>query len=177
MSEQGARIAKVSVTHEAIMDWMVLNPEKSMRECAGSFGYTQAWLSSIVNSAAFRARLAEKRGEILSVVALGLPEKLTGIAHAALDNLARELDRNGDAELAMKAADLALRGLGVGAKTGGVTLNMTSTGPVQQIFASQADLEAARRLIAPGVGQRLPVLGGGGLGQGQNAGAEIVSSS
>lgn len=146
---------KVSLTHEALMDWMIANPEKKMAAMAATFGYTQPWLSSIVNSGCFKARLAEKRQEIAAFTSLGVPEKLSNIANMALDRLSDALEHSADPELALKAAELAMKGMGVGAKHGGITLNVQAEN-VQQVFATQDDLAKARMLMQQPAVQVLP---------------------
>lgn len=142
VATRGNRIKELSITHESLMDWLILNPEKSLRDCATVFGYTQAWISSIVNSGAFQARLAEKQKEITSAVALDLPRRLQTVAHIAIDNLTRELEKNGDAALALKALDSAMSAM---KPSGGVNLNIHApTNNLQQVFATKEDLAQAR---------------------------------
>ena len=52
-----AEIARLNTTHEMLMNWLVCNPEKSLRECADHFGYTQSWLSQIIHSDIFQHAL------------------------------------------------------------------------------------------------------------------------
>jgi len=138
--------AKVSVTHEALMDWMIMNPGGSMKELAATFGYSQSWLSSIIHSGCFKSRLAEKRGEITAMVAMDLPAKLAAAAGASLDILNKHLETSTDPDFALSVAEMSLKGLGYGAKTGGVVINQGNAN-IQQVFASPADLAEARLLI------------------------------
>ena len=55
------QIKSMSITPEAILDWLLLNPRESQGDCAAFFGVTESWLSVIVNSDCFQARLLERR--------------------------------------------------------------------------------------------------------------------
>lgn len=50
----GQAIQKVGTWHEMILDWILLNPDKTQGECAAHFGVTEGWLSRVVNSDAFQ---------------------------------------------------------------------------------------------------------------------------
>jgi len=128
------------------MDWMITNPGGSMKELAATFGYSQSWLSSIIHSGCFKARLSEKRKEITAMVAMDLPAKLAVAAGASLDILNKHLETSADPDFALSVAEMSLKGLGYGAKTGGVIINQGGS-TVQQVFASPADLAEARQLI------------------------------
>lgn len=139
--------AKVTPTYEAIMDWMIMNPGRPMKELADAFGYSQAWLSSIINSSCFQARMAEKRGEITALVALDLPQKISSAAHMAVDRMTEHMERNPDPQFALEVAKLTFPALGYGAKHGGITINQQGA-TVQQVFATPAELAEARALMA-----------------------------
>lgn len=47
--------------HEAIIDVIISCPQMTKGEIASYFGYTQAWLSTLMNSDAFQMQLAERR--------------------------------------------------------------------------------------------------------------------
>ena len=47
-------IAKLNHHHDAIAEWLVANPDKTQGACAAEFGYTEAWMSMIVNSDMFQ---------------------------------------------------------------------------------------------------------------------------
>ena len=136
---------KLSLTHEAIIDWILVNPEKKLKECAATFGYSQSWLSSIINSGAFQAKLAERRLEISSAVALTIPDKLSAITHVALDNIAAHIEKNPDPEFSLKVLQKGMEGLGMGAKANGAPLLQQNQ--MNIYLGTKEDLAAARRLI------------------------------
>ena len=111
---------KVNYTHEALVELMVAHPELNQNELAKYFGYTPAWLSTIVCSDAFQAKLAQRREEIIDPVlrltveerfkALVnrsfevLQEKLSGPASTVSDNVAIRVAEMGGRVLAVRAA-------------------------------------------------------------------------
>ena len=49
---------KMNYTHQACIDLMIAHPELTQRAIAKRFGYTEAWLSTVICSDAFQAMLA-----------------------------------------------------------------------------------------------------------------------
>jgi hypothetical protein len=105
------QLQKLSPKHEAIMNWILENPEKPRRECAAFFGVTETWLSIIINSHCFQARLHERQEVIFSVVASDIPTKLRGVASLALDRVGEALPVS-NAEFALDVMDKTLKNLG-----------------------------------------------------------------
>lgn len=145
-----AELATVSHVHEAIMNWMIANPERSQRECADAFGYTQSWLSTMVHSNLFQARLKEKQSELFSVIAGSIQEKMSAAADIGVQKLAAKLEESEDAKFILSATSLMLDKLGFGAATRVAGAGQVNNAPVQNNFymASPADLAAARGKIS-----------------------------
>jgi hypothetical protein len=111
---------KVNYTHEALIELLVGHPELDQNHLARHFGYSAAWLSTIICSDAFQARLAQRREEIIDPVlrltveerfkALVnrsfevLQEKLSGPASTVSDNVAIRVAEMGGKVLAIRAA-------------------------------------------------------------------------
>ncbi len=144
---------RLSHTHEQILNWMVLNPELSMRHCADHFGYTQSWLSTLVRSDLFQAALRERQIMVASRVAASIPAKLAAVADVALDKLGEMVEKSEDPEFILDAADKALHRMGYAPQSSRNPAGSPSTfGPgavVQQnnVFIGQADLAEARALM------------------------------
>ena len=107
-----AEIAKVRYTHDAVIDEILSDPSISQGELAARFGYTQAWMSIIINSDAFKEKLAERRGVLIDPrVAASISDRLDAVARRSLEKL---LDRL-DSPNALKPHELvAMAKLGVG---------------------------------------------------------------
>lgn len=115
--------AKLSYTHEDIARWLVQNPSRPLKECAQHFNYTQSWLSCIIHSDAFQAKLRKMQEGADAVTLLDVPARLRGVAAAALDGLAQQVDHATGAEegkgvmhrdFLLSTAELTLKSLGYG---------------------------------------------------------------
>jgi hypothetical protein len=111
------QLQDLSYRHEAILDWLILNPDKSQGDCAKALGYSEAWLSQVINSNLFQTRLGmlqqEKREHGIFTVA----EKLAGLADMAIEKTIKNVAVSADPGFVLSAAEIALKRLGYGAKT------------------------------------------------------------
>jgi len=139
-------IKQLSIRHEAIMEWLIANPQKKLRECAATFGVSQAWLSCIVHSQAFQSRYRELVEENLDARVLPLREKLTGVAALGVQKLGVMIEASTDPDFIAGATDKMLHRLGYAPKT--QAQSAPGAGPVQlNVFNSVSPelLEQARR--------------------------------
>lgn len=145
------QIQKVSVKHDAIMDYMLANPASPLSAVAEQFGIGQAWLSVIIHSDAFQAQLKEKKEGVFVATVLPLREKLIGVAHLGLDRTAEALEKSKvetaeGKEFIADTTDMILKGLGYSPKS-------TPSAPQNQqnnTYIMQADkgmLAAARETM------------------------------
>ena len=110
-------IARVHYTHEAMIDLMISNPELTQIQLGKVFGYTGPWVSRIVNSDAFQARLAERKADLVDpMLRVTLDEKLRAMADQSLAIVMDKLAVTQNPDTALKALDLATRALGFGAR-------------------------------------------------------------
>lgn len=141
-----AGIQKVSIKHEAILNHLLENPTQSLREVAGSFGISQAWLSCIIHSDAFQAKLRERQDTVFHhTVVATIKDKAALVAHATLDKLAEQIPFINDAKQLTETADKILGRLGYGGSnaSAGVTVNVNNN----QLHVDRALLEEARERI------------------------------
>lgn len=152
-----SQIARLSTSHEMLMNWLVLNPEKSQRECADHFGYTQAWVSQIVHSDIFQHALKEKQLAIGLRVADSIPARLRKAADIALDKLTDHLEKNEDPEFILDATDRILHRMGYAPASARNPAGSPSGNHIQQnVFISAGDLSAARELMQLSAETSLP---------------------
>lgn len=111
-------IASMNHRHEAIALWMLANPDKPLKECAIALGYTQSWLSIIINSQAFRDYYGKMREECDGPEIISLREKLTGVANMAIERLGERAQCEQDTKLLLDIADKALHRLGYAPQRG-----------------------------------------------------------
>lgn len=110
-------LKRVRYTHDALIDLMIANPAIKQGELAAHFGYTQAWISRIVNSDAFNARLAARKTELVDPsILLSVEEKFNALVNTSLDILQEKLELTRSPELAMRTAELSTKALGYGAR-------------------------------------------------------------
>lgn len=116
----GARqaIQKVSYTHDAMIDLMIATPGISQNELAARFGYSPSWISQVISSDAFQARLAERSSEIIDpALKATVEDRFKGVMMRSLDILQQKLDRPaGDIpdNLALRTFEIASRAAGYG---------------------------------------------------------------
>lgn len=152
-----SQIARLSTAHEMLMNWLVLNPEKSQRECADHFGYTQAWVSQIVHSDIFQHALKEKQLAIGLRVADSIPARLRKAADIALDKLTDHLEKNEDPEFILDATDKILHRMGYAPASARNPAGSPAGNSIQQnVFISAGDLSAARELMQLSAETSLP---------------------
>lgn len=145
-----AEIQSISHRHSMIMNWMVLNPDRSLKECADHFNVTQPWLSTVIHSDVFQAEFQQKLQNIHNHCAQSIPDKLRVVADIALDRLADKVAKSEDADFILDAADKALHRMGyapASARNGfgaaqGQTVNQTNV-----FMLSQDDLDQARNVM------------------------------
>lgn len=104
--------------YAAVIELMISNPTWSQGQIARHLGKTQSWLSIVVNSDAFRAKLAEYRERVVDpILEAKVEDRLKAVAN---DACAALLERLSDGASAMSTKDLtrvvevATKGLGMG---------------------------------------------------------------
>lgn len=129
-------LANVRYTHDAIIDEILLNPSVSQGDLSRQFGFSQSWMSIVINSDAFQNALAERKAELVDPkITATINERLEAVAKRSLDKILERLDSG----VTPKDADLvAMAKLGVGDK------NMRAPGPVvnNNLYVVQAPLPA-----------------------------------
>lgn len=146
-------LQNISHVHEAIMNWMLANPDKSLKQCAAEFGYTQAWLSTMIHSNLFQARLREKQEHVFSGLATNINEKLVAGANMGMEKLVEHLEKSEDPKFIKETTTMMLDKLGFGAslRTGAPAPGNVSNVQNNFYMASPADLAQARGRISGGV--------------------------
>ena len=113
-------VAKVRYTHDAMIDQILANPCISQNALAIHFGYTAGWVSQIISSDAFQARLAERSKEIVDpLLQISVKAQFEGLINRSLEILREKLNRPPEMipdNLALRSADLAAKALGYGAR-------------------------------------------------------------
>ena len=98
----------LTYTHEAMIDLILQEPTVTPTELATLFGHSKAWISCILSADSFRARLAERKGQLLDpYIAQSLNERMKSVAIRAIDIVEEKLMSERSASYAIDALGLA----------------------------------------------------------------------
>lgn len=115
-SAEGA-IKRLRFTHDAMCDILIENPAVTNRQLASSFGYSEQWISRVLCSDVFQARLAARKEKLVDpILVAGVEERLRGLAMMSADIIAEKLEASRSPDLAIKALGLTTQALGYGAR-------------------------------------------------------------
>ena len=110
-------IQKVRYSHDAMIDLIIENPTISQNAMAAHFGYTPGWVSQVINSDAFRERLAERKDELVDPrIRTSIEERIRGLADKSIEVLLQKLHETNNMNVAVRALDVVTRSLGYGAR-------------------------------------------------------------
>lgn len=120
--------------HEAFADYMLINPGCTLREMAAVFGYTPAWICTVINSDMFKAYFAERRLGINASIAEDLPSKLAAAAHLATERMIEVVEKSQDAEVLIDAFDKILHRYGYAPNAKGGAQSAQVINNTQNVF-------------------------------------------
>lgn len=113
-------IAKLRYTHESMIDQIIAQPVISQNELAALFGYTPSWISQIIASDAFQARLAERSRDLIDpTLRATVEERFRGLVLRSLEILQEKLNKPSHQvsdQLALRTFELSSRAAGYGAR-------------------------------------------------------------
>jgi len=148
-------IQKLNFSHEAIIRWMLENPNATQNECAAHFGYSASWLSIIVHSDAFQAKWRELSGKADALVLNDIPAKMRGVASLAIEALGDQVEiamENPNVlnrSFLLETSETLLSKLGYGAKPAvGTQVNLPPGANAEIRVVSSEALERARAKLA-----------------------------
>lgn len=145
---ESAQIDKIGTWHENLVSFLVANPRMKKSDVARHFDVTPAWLSTVINSDVFKAKLAERQDEYFGAVTTPIREKLENLAGLALDEMEEKVQVEASISEVREVAKLALTSLGYGNGANGK--NAQNPALVQQnnfYSVSPEALAAARERI------------------------------
>jgi hypothetical protein len=160
--------APIDHRYEAIIDYMIANPEMKKGQMAEHFGLTGPYFSTLTGSDAFTMRLLFRRNQHNKGLTDMVVSQLFSVTEKALGVVAEKLDEEEvEGAFALSAASTMLRSLGFGAAKG----QMPATQQEVHVAAPQEDsrvsviIEARQRMqqvavIVNNDAQRAPVIQG-----------------
>jgi hypothetical protein len=145
------QITKVRYTHDAMIDLLVANPRVSQNELAAHFGYTPAWVSTVMATDLFKERLEHRRTELVDPeVKASVNERFHAVVTKSLQVLQAKLSKPIDQipdNLALRAAELGAKGIGAGGFGGGMVFNLPSpaTDSLEKLASRLMEFQGAAR--------------------------------
>lgn len=111
-------IATIKYSHDALIDAIIANPQASQGQLAAHFGYSAAWVSTIMASSVFKDRLADRRGELIDPsITASIEERFRALTERSLQVLQEKLSQPTISipdNLALRAAELGAKAMGIG---------------------------------------------------------------
>lgn len=148
-------IGKVNYSHDTIIDLILADPMINQTQIAKITGYTNSWLSIMINSPAFQMRLAERKGELIDPqIMASFEDKLRNLATMSAEVLETEMARAPTFERAIKVLGVTAKSLGYGAA-------QRNQVPVQNNFVvnlpgpAQSSQEWAEKFAGQGSGEKV----------------------
>lgn len=144
------QVQKVGWWHERLADWMLANPDKSLKDAAPIFNCTVTTIYLIHNSDAFREHWAKVSGAVSKGIADPIVEKCRAAAEVALDELIPKLTLPGTTpEMLLDTANTLLQRLGYSANANGggpaVQVNVNTVNPAALAAARERVLQITER--------------------------------
>lgn len=113
-------IMKVRYSHDAMIDLMIADPTIRQNDLAAIFDRTPSWISLVVNSDAFQARLEERRKELVDpALTASIKERLSAIADTCLQKVLERVSQPVQLvsdDYLLQTAKFATAALGYGAR-------------------------------------------------------------
>lgn len=114
-------IKRLNYSHDGMIDLIIANPGISQNEIAARIGYSAAWVSTVMATDAFQAKVAARRDEIIDpALKASVKEQFEGILRRSMSILAEKLEGTKDSipdNLVLRSVELSSRALGYGART------------------------------------------------------------
>lgn len=144
--------------HNCIIDQLLIDPSITTKSLALKTGYTRGWLSRVMQSDAFQAKLAERSKALVDPIVMAkIEERLKGITNTALEILEEKLENTQSADLALSVLAVTTKSLGMGQKQPVVAVQNSFVVHVPPKVQSAQDWAAQHS----GMGAGKPVHAGG----------------
>lgn len=147
-------IQKISHRHDAIIDWLICYPTRSLRDCAESFGMGVEWLRRLINTDMFQAEYRKRAAETRGMMVWDLKSQIANTASLALEEAAKRLETGVASERFIGdtvKSTLAALGYGspVAASAAAAQANVTVHVDASAIIAAREQAAAAKQGNTP----------------------------
>ena len=148
------QIDKMTETHHQMLQWLMQNPGRTLREMSEHFGYSVPWLSTVINSDIFQTRLAALQEASDVCVIADIPAKLRGVTAQALDIMGEHLEEAAKSQMPMTNRDYVKACAELGLKALAPTPR-PGPAPLNNIFAPNATFVTVSPEVLAKARQRL----------------------
>lgn len=105
---KGKGVQRLTYTHEAMIDLILQEPTVNIAELSELFGFSTGWISRVIGSDSFKARLAERKAVLIDPhIAQQLNDRFSGVAIQAVEIIQKKLDTEQSAMFAIEALGVA----------------------------------------------------------------------
>lgn len=113
-------LKKIHYTHDAMIDMILAEPSISQDQLAHRFGYSASWISQVICSDAFQAKLAQRRNELIDpVLCQTIDTQFKGLVNRSMEILREKLSKPAAQvpdQLVLQAMKIAAQAAGYGAR-------------------------------------------------------------
>lgn len=145
-------VKRVRWNHDALIDQMIAEPQLTQNELAITFGRTPAWISTLINSDAFQARLEARRKEIIDpTLTAGVGERLRALADVSLQRLLDKVStpvQTVSDDFLLQTTKVVVQALGYGARPTSGAANV-NVGVVVQVPPKAATTQEWMASVEP----------------------------
>lgn len=158
-----AELQRISHTHDQIIDWLLANPWEPQSICAAHFRFTEPWLSTLIHSDLFQAKLQSRQEAVFGEVMLSVKDRITALAHDSLRRLQEKVASCDDVDQLVSASELAVKALGFGPQVGRPSvqvnvLQQTNVVSKDVLAEARARMEGRQlQLASPREAQVIPI--------------------
>ena len=105
---------KMNYTHEAMVDLILQEPTVTTKELAAVFDLSEGWVSRVINSDSFQARIAERKAQLIDPhIKRALDDRVSSVAIKAITTIDEKLStEEAGAQYALEALGIATGILG-----------------------------------------------------------------
>jgi transcriptional regulator with XRE-family HTH domain len=130
-------IQRVNYTHDGMINLILANRGISQNQIAAHFGYSASWVSQVMSSDAFQAKLLERASEIEDpTLRATVEESLRGLVTRSMEILKEKLNAPAASvpdNLAIRTLELSTRALGYGARESTVAVQVNVENHLEQL--------------------------------------------
>lgn len=145
-----ARISKLRHWHRQIINYRLSHPDAKGKEVAAYFGVTEPWLSTVVNSSAFKEEEAQREDQHFNNCSMSVIRRLEEVAGLAMDGLIEQMEMEKlpfDSLRATMTDALGAMGFSSKAPVGAIGTVNNAQNNFYNVSISPAELERAQQIM------------------------------